>query len=190
MTSLIRWTGIAAVLWVITFVTITVLRFSILEATGPGPEDYRMHALVEAQTALLSTGTNVVGFLAPVVQFGLIVAILIFAAQKIGILTATGQATILGTGSSYNIQAVIAFIVVGAFSLSALTGLSSHVGDLKDIALVVVGFYFGTRRREGDTEANAATAGAIAGAAAANAIGVGTPSSARSDDANPNARNS
>jgi hypothetical protein len=188
MSSLIRWTGLGAVLWTITFVTISVLRFSIFE--GYGPEDFRMRALVEAQTVLLSTGASVIGLLSPVVQFGLIIAILIFAAQRLGLVAPAGQFTIFEASSSYNIQAVIAFIVVGAFSLSALTGLSSHVGDLKDIALVVVGFYFGTRRREGDSDANAATAGAIAGAAAANAMGAGTTPSAHSDSPSSNTQNS
>jgi len=44
-----------------------------------------------------------------------------------------------------NTQTVIGLILICAFTLSALSGVG--VGHLKDIALVVVGFYFGTQKR-------------------------------------------
>ena len=56
----------------------------------------------------------------------------------------------------WNVQTIIALVVVVAFSLAALTGIEG-VADLKDIALVVVGFYSGTKKKslevtKGDTK--------------------------------------
>lgn len=55
----------------------------------------------------------------------------------------------------WNVQTVIALVVIIAFSLAALSGVQG-AGALKDLALVVVGFYFGTQKRineivQGDT---------------------------------------
>lgn len=46
----------------------------------------------------------------------------------------------------WNVQTMIALIVIGAFSIAALGGIGG-ADALKDLALVVVGFYFGTQRR-------------------------------------------
>jgi hypothetical protein len=121
----------------------------------------------------MQTGTAIIGILEPVVQFGLVVVILLYAAQRLGFINAqqTGVGHLFAAGNgNLNIQAIIALLVIGAFSLSALTGVGSHVADLKEITLVVVGFYFGNRRRA-EADADAAQAGAVAGAAVANALG-------------------
>jgi hypothetical protein len=51
----------------------------------------------------------------------------------------------------WNVQAIIAIIVVSAYAITQTFGLGVDEGGragegLKDIALVVVGFYFGTQR--------------------------------------------
>lgn len=46
----------------------------------------------------------------------------------------------------WNVQVIIALIIVSAFAAAALTGLSG-VDSLKDLTLVVVGFYFGSQRK-------------------------------------------
>jgi hypothetical protein len=45
----------------------------------------------------------------------------------------------------WNIQTVIALIVISAFAIAALAGLDG-LSSLKDVALVVVGFYFGSQK--------------------------------------------
>lgn len=47
---------------------------------------------------------------------------------------------------SWNVQTVIAITVTGAFCIAALANIGG-ASDLKDLALVVVGFYFGTQKR-------------------------------------------
>lgn len=47
----------------------------------------------------------------------------------------------------WNIQSIIALIVIGSFAIAALGGLSEGVGTLKDLALVVIGFYFGSQKK-------------------------------------------
>ncbi len=50
-------------------------------------------------------------------------------------------------GLEWNTQTIIAVVVITAFSIAALAGLTTGLGALKDVALVVVGFYFGTQKR-------------------------------------------
>jgi len=50
------------------------------------------------------------------------------------------------TGFEWNTQTLVAVIIIGAFAAAALIGLPGLTA-LKDLALVVVGFYFGTQRR-------------------------------------------
>jgi hypothetical protein len=65
---------------------------------------------------------------------------------------------------STSIQGIIAVIIVGSVAIVALwQGGEQGLAPLKDLALVVVGFYFGTRRSE--VEAEAIAAGVAKGAA-------------------------
>ncbi len=50
-----------------------------------------------------------------------------------------------------NVQALIAIIIVSSVCIAALAGVR-EVNALKDLALVVVGFYFGSRRRPVDID--------------------------------------
>lgn len=49
-----------------------------------------------------------------------------------------------------NTQTAIAMVVIIAFALAALSGVE-NAGMLKDVALVVVGFYFGTQKKTTET---------------------------------------
>jgi hypothetical protein len=141
MARIVRWLGVAAMLWVIVLVTITTIRIKFL-VMPPNGYDAQTQLLSDAQTEVLNVGQSAIGLLAPVVQFGLIIAILIYAAKQIGLLSSGGVNP--WKADTFNVQSVIAIVVIGTFSLSALTGLgSSHVSDLKDIVLVVVGSILG-----------------------------------------------
>jgi hypothetical protein len=98
-------------------------------------------------------GWGLAPFIKPILQLALVLVILIEAGRRLGIIsdqTLSGSYGLILESAS--IQAVIAIIIVVAVSISALAG----IGDtpvLKDLALVVVGFYFGTRRSKIEAEA-------------------------------------
>jgi hypothetical protein len=99
-------------------------------------------------------GWGLAPFIKPILQLALVLVIWIEAGRRLGIIS--DQMTLSGSYGliieSASIQAVIAIIIVVAVSISALAG----IGDtpvLKDLALVVVGFYFGTRRSKIEAEA-------------------------------------
>jgi hypothetical protein len=84
---------------------------------------------------------NAYDFLKPFLQLVLILVILQWILEKLGINFQQGNFKV-----NSNVQTVIALIVVIAFALAALSG-SEGTAALKDIALVVVGFYFGTNKK-------------------------------------------
>jgi hypothetical protein len=168
MLKFLRWMAIAVALWIAAIIMTILLRSYVIQH-GSSLTDGGLNvsaeaqdaALRQAQNALFNSGNAVIASLWPVMepalQFGAILAILLYAAERIG-LTNNQQLKVAGSNAA-GIQPMIALIVVGAFSLSALTGLGgSREADLKDIALVVVGFYFGTRRRDADSDEGAAAA--------------------------------
>ena len=80
-------------------------------------------------------------FIKPFLQLILILLITDWVLTKLGIsFTATGGRF------DWNIQTVIAVIIVGSFALAALSGIAA-VSALRDIVLVVIGFYFGTQKK-------------------------------------------
>ncbi len=104
-----------------------------------GPTEYQNKAenLYRDYTVLLS---EVWRFAKPLVQLVLILAIVDWILKRLGI-------TILGNKIPFqwNIQTIIALIVVSGFSLVAMS--EGAIDPLKDLALVVVGFYFGTQKK-------------------------------------------
>jgi len=85
-------------------------------------------------------------FFVPFLQLALLFLIIDWLLTRFGI-------DVLSKGRSFdwNIQTVIALIVISAFAIAALAGLNG-VGALKDVALVVVGFYFGSQKRRTEIE--------------------------------------
>jgi hypothetical protein len=79
-------------------------------------------------------------FARPLVQLVLILAIVEWILKRLGI-ALFGERIVF----EWNIQTIIAIIVVSAFALVALSG--GAIDPLKDVALVVVGFYFGTQKK-------------------------------------------
>lgn len=88
-------------------------------------------------------------FLSPILQVTLILIILEWVLQKFG----TSVVSVRGS-LNWNVQTVIAILVVGTFALASLTNLSKGLDYLKDLSLVVVGFYFGTQKRIVETKDN------------------------------------
>jgi hypothetical protein len=115
--------------------------------------------------ALMSTSTwlSAMGvFVAPIVQLVVIVWVLLAAAEKFGFTQEKRDwSGFAALGTSNNVQAFIAVAIIGALVIGVLGGIRG-VDTLKDIALVVVGFYFGTRQGRAAIE-TAVAAGVAAG---------------------------
>lgn len=86
-------------------------------------------------------GLSVFEFVRPFLQLVIILIILEWLLNRFG-LSLTKEAFKL----DWNIQTIIALVVIIAFSLAALSGVAG-AGMLKDVALVVVGFYFGSQKK-------------------------------------------
>lgn len=90
-------------------------------------------------------------FMRPFLQLIIILVILEWLLNKFGL--SLNRNTIK---FDWNVQTVIGVVIIIAFALAALSGIPG-ADMLKDVALVVVGFYFGTQRKtneivEGDTK--------------------------------------
>ncbi len=78
-------------------------------------------------------------FIRPFLQIIILMAIVDWIFRRIGIDIKSR------TELHWNAPAIISFVVIGAFALAALTGMEG-ASYMKDVVLVVVGFYFGTQR--------------------------------------------
>lgn len=78
-------------------------------------------------------------FIRPFLQIVILLAIVDWVFRRVGIDIKSK------TQLHWNAPAIIAFVVIGAFALAALTGMEG-ASYMKDVVLVVVGFYFGTQR--------------------------------------------
>lgn len=83
-------------------------------------------------------GTDIWNFGRPVLHAALVLAIALslLAFFNLDLKQLTGQI-------QWDIRSVLAFFVVGSFCISAIAG-SPHTSLLKDVSLVVLGFYFGS----------------------------------------------
>lgn len=79
-------------------------------------------------------------FVKPFLQLAIILLIVEWVLTKIGINFSQPNKL------EWNIQTIIALLIVGAFTIAALGDIPG-VGYLQDIALVVVGFYFGSQNK-------------------------------------------
>ncbi len=148
MRMLFGWSVFVGLLWFVAFVAVQT-------GVATAPPDIA-NALQPVAAYLRDIGWGLASFARPLLQLAIVLLILLEAGKKLGVIS--DQMTLAGTYdrvlSSTSIQAVIAIIIVAAVSISALAG----VGDtavLKDLALVVVGFYFGTKTKERDGQGGA-----------------------------------
>jgi hypothetical protein len=79
-------------------------------------------------------------FVRPLLQLAIVLMIIDWLLRRLGIQLSAGA-----RGFDWNVQAIIAIVVVAAFAIAELSGIGG--AGLKDVVLVVVGFYFGTQRR-------------------------------------------
>jgi hypothetical protein len=81
--------------------------------------------------------------LRPLIQLAVLLIIVSWFLERLGV-----SLNLENFRASFNVQAVLAILVVGSFCLTALIGIS--IDGLKELALVIVGFYFGSRARKKD----------------------------------------
>lgn len=141
LTTILRWILLVGVLWFF-------LAAGLVALQSEFPENLMLQAILPR---VIDWGAALARFAAPIIQLLFIIIILVAAAERFGL---TGEKRewpgLAALSTSNNVQAFIAVTIVGALVLGALAG--EDIGALKDIALVVVGFYFGTRRRQSDLD--------------------------------------
>jgi hypothetical protein len=147
MRLIIGWSVAIGLLWAVSIL-------AIQSASLVNPE---LH-LDGLYATLLKIGDDLGLFIKPLLQLGILLYILIAAAERLGFQTNAFTGALKEV--PINVQAFIAVVIIVSFSIAALAGVGD-VSALKDIALVVVGFYFGTRQRvtaNGDNSSNTAQA--------------------------------
>src|SRR5260370_34300578 len=133
MTKFLGWTVFLGVISLRTIMGIEILRFAMLPGTSGSDIDAKLATLTAFQAIMIGWTSSIAQFLAPVIQFALVIVILLYAAQRIfGTQTEGRIIPITNVMEGINVQAVIAITVIAAFSVAALTGVGSHITDLKD----------------------------------------------------------
>lgn len=152
MKAIIGWTLFSAFLW---FVAIGVA--TAIMAISPS------QPVAILQESLLNWSPGLGRFISGPLSLAIVFYILFNTAQGMRIFEKIhfDPQTIFGG----NVQAILAIVIIIAFAISAI-GAVGQTSALKDVALVVVGFYFGSRKSQ-DTEEIAASAASAAGAAVA-----------------------
>ena len=115
--------------------------------------------LFEMTNSIKEFGWSLWLLVQPILQLALLLAVLLFFYNSSGLAQRLQEQR--GSANALNTQSIIALIIIGSFAVAALTRTEA-AAQLKEIALVVVGFYFGTRQRQGgrdDTEEAAAVNG-------------------------------
>lgn len=125
-------------IFIILFTTYTVIKLTLVENNSYDPYS---KALNEVSNTIEIVSTQGWAFIRPFLQLCIILLVVEWTFNKIGI-SFSGESKM-----EWNIQTVIALIIVGAFTLAALSGIAG-VSYLEDIALVVIGFYFGSREKK------------------------------------------
>jgi len=142
MKMLFGWSVFIGVLWFIAFAAAQIA--TTMAHGGPDAD-----AMMQLTRTIQDIGWGLASFAKPLLQLAIILLILLEAGKRLGIVS--DQMTLASTYDrllgSTTIQAAIAIIIVTAVSISALAGVG-QTDVLKDLALVVVGFYFGTKKAE------------------------------------------
>jgi hypothetical protein len=102
----------------------------------------------ETQAMVIQIGANAWTFARPLLQLIVILLVLEWFTHRFGF-KAGGKDLLHGS-----VQTFIAVLVVASFCIAALANIPG-ADTLKDITLVVVGFYFGSTRKPGELGNNA-----------------------------------
>jgi hypothetical protein len=146
---ILRWLVIPLFLLAFFYIIASVATFitSIDTASQSGNLGSQLSEISRLIREDLGNATSAIwDFVKPLLQLGIILLIIYSFIVALGI-----DLGLRAPRQDISIQTLLAFFVVGGFVLAAL--LSSQPASwLKDLALVVVGFYFGTRTRDPDRD--------------------------------------
>ena len=136
---------------IIIFIILLIAYISIKVAISYDNDQVRVGLLRDIAEDIRLLGIFVFEFVRPFLQLVIILIVLEWLLGRFGI---SLNRSILKI--DWNVQTIIATVVMIAFSLAALSGVEG-ASMLKDVALVVVGFYFGTQKKtiesvQGDTK--------------------------------------
>lgn len=102
--------------------------------------------LTDVTRSLESAATTYWVFISPLLQLSIVLVIIEWILAKLGIsLTSKPQ------NIQWNVQTIIALVIICAFAIAALADIKG-ASYLKDMALVVVGFYFGSQKQNVSTQ--------------------------------------
>lgn len=140
--------------WII-YLTIFLLVFLLLAYVGlstaaiyeQSPERKEVFGTVASQIAIV--GREGWTFIKPFLQLIVVLVIVSWILEKFGV---NLQSKVFQF--DWDVQTVIALLVIGAFTVAALGGITAGIGTLEDLALVVIGFYFGSQQKTDEGKKN------------------------------------
>jgi hypothetical protein len=100
--------------------------------------------LTAARTLIWSIGANAWMFAKPLLQLIAVLLILEWLFSRVGVRLRLNEIR-----TNWNVQTFIAGVIISTFCIAVLADIQA-VSYLKDVVLIVIGFYFGTRARTED----------------------------------------
>jgi hypothetical protein len=100
----------------------------------------------ETKALVISVGSQVWIFARPLLQLIVVLLVIEYFADKAGWKLSPHHLAL-----TWDTRTIVAVVIIATYCIAALSGLEDHYG-IKDIVLVVIGFYFGTTRKTGDQE--------------------------------------
>ncbi len=116
-----------------------VLTIPAIYSAFGGPE--ATNSLVPINSAVGNGLLAIWGLLRPLIQLAVLLIIVSWFLEKLGV-----SLNLENFRANLNVQAILAILVIGTFCIASLIGFS--IEGLKEVALVIVGFYFGSRSRD------------------------------------------
>lgn len=124
----------AALFALIVLVAVVFVEFQMIDPQHPTQLD-TIHAL------LLGFGATAWEFAKPLLQLIIVLTIVDWLLGRLGV-----RIRLENLSSTWSIQTFIAGAIISTFCIAALASIPA-VGYLKDVVLIVIGFYFGTRAK-------------------------------------------
>jgi hypothetical protein len=131
--SLLSWFG-----FLFFFLIVAYFGLSVWGLLGNSDQSHLL--TISLLPSIAALGGGAWNFARPLLQLVILLVIIDWVFRRMGVQLGVGVRRF-----DWNVQAIIAIVVIAAFAVAELGGLGGR--GLKDLALVVVGFYFGTQRR-------------------------------------------
>lgn len=132
---IVYWTIFLFILFLVAYVGLNVAAIY-----DPVPERKQLFATIAVQVGTI--GREGWWFIKPFLQLIVVLVIISWILDKFGVNLHSKVFQF-----EWNVQTLIALLVIGAFTIAALGGITAGIGTLQDLALVVIGFYFGSQRK-------------------------------------------